>query len=205
MHETKQRQASEEISHILRRRKENSVVSDLDEQFLDGSRSADMFVGKRHMGSEGILHFATPPVGALTEEGEESDSDDQIHPSIAREDSTDFLRLDELRAVMASPSQPLYIRSASIQDLAVMADNTFTPPTRSQNPLPRSSPFVVPESVNREGAEIGLLSFSPPGSLLDDDLRARRARFAPSPNLSSDFKNRQKFGDITPRSSEVSH
>lgn len=86
-----------------------------------------------------------------------------------------------------------------------MADTDFTPPTRSQNPLPRSSPFAVHESFNREGAEIGLLSFSPPGTLIDDELRAHRARFSPSSNLSSDFKNRQRFGDITPRIPEVSH
>lgn len=82
-----------------------------------------------------------------------------------------------------------------------MADTQFTPPTRSQNPLPRSSPFAINDSYSREGAEIGLLSFSPPNSLLDEDLRARRAHYASSSGLGSDFKNRQRFGDFTPRHS----
>jgi len=77
--------------------------------------------------------------------------------------------------------------------------DSFTPPDRSQNPLPRSSPFVVSESISHEGAEIGLLSFSPPNSLLDEDMRARRAQYAKAANLSSDFRNRQRFGEVTPR------
>ena len=66
------------------------------------------------MGSEGVLHFATPPAGAV-EEGEFSDADDRAMPVASREESTDFLSLHELRQVMSSPSHPSYIRSASVQ------------------------------------------------------------------------------------------
>lgn len=142
MHDTKQRQASEEISHILRRRKENSVVSDLEQQFLDGSRSADMFVAKRHMGSEGVLHFATPPLGTLVENGQDSDPEEQIHPSMLHDDSLDLLHPDEIRMVTASPSQPLYIRAASIQvricHFCALAFRV------TLSPLPSIPPFLPP-------------------------------------------------------------
>lgn len=81
-----------------------------------------------------------------------------------------------------------------------MADTSLTPIIRAQNPLPRSSPFVNQDTFTREGAEIGLLSFSPPSSTLDEDLKARRARFGAHQNT-ADFKARQRFGDLTPRGS----
>lgn len=109
-----QRQASEEISHILRR-KENLVAYDVDQQFLDGSRSADMFVGKKHTGTSGVHHFATPPAGNSSDEELDSDPESEARVHVPREGSDDFLTLHELRDVMNSPSQSTVIRSASIQ------------------------------------------------------------------------------------------
>ena len=117
MPEKTQRQASEEISHILRRPAVQSfAISDQEQHLLDGSRSADMFVTKRRTGTEGVLHYATPPVEAAHESSEASDSDsDMAHAGMVRDNSVDFLNLQDLREVMGSPSQSSCIRSASIQ------------------------------------------------------------------------------------------
>lgn len=117
MPEKKQRQASEEISHILRRPAiQNFASPGPDQHLLDGSRSADMFVTKKKSGTEGVLHYATPPIDQLSEENEGgSDSDDNAVVQMQRYDSTNFLDLHELREVIESPSEISCIRSASIQ------------------------------------------------------------------------------------------
>lgn len=85
------------------------------------------------------------------------------------------------------------------QDLPYMAQTTLTPPTRSQNPHPLNTPFAIPQNAKvLDGAEIGLLSFSPPPAI-DPELKSRRARFTRVQNLNSDFQNKLQFGDITPR------
>lgn len=92
------------------------AISDQEQHLLDGSRSADMFVTKRRTGTEGVLHYATPPVEAARETSSASDSDSDAAPhAMVRDDSVDFLNLQDLREVMDSPSQSSCIRSASIQ------------------------------------------------------------------------------------------
>lgn len=194
--EEMQRQASEEISSILGLRTKNPKGEPpQDKLFLDGSRSADMFTRKPR--SNRLPHYATPPVG-MEREDSSSDSDTQLDGFQSPvDDSAEGSELHGLQYALRQSPGPL--RSASIYDLPVMADSTFSPPTRSQNPLPRNSPFAVQLDYSREGAEIGLLSFSPPSASIDEDLRARRARFVSSTNLASDFRNKIRFGDVTPR------
>jgi len=84
---------------------------------------------------------------------------------------------------------------------------------RSSNPLTMNSPFDV--DMATEGAEIGLLSFSPPLDtfVMAVDNPARRAQqsayrsnIASSPN--SDYLQKRRFGDTTggrrPRRGSVS-
>jgi hypothetical protein len=59
----------------------------------------------------------------------------------------------------------------------VVRESVVTPPLRAPNPITMNSPFSTEKRVRREGAEIGLLSFSPPPNLLNDlDLIERRMR-----------------------------
>jgi len=68
-----------------------------------------------------------------------------------------------------------------------------TPPMRSANPITMNSPFC--HGYGREGAEIGLLSFSPPSDL-PSVLSERRGRITSSPNM-NDYQNKKRFGDAT--------
>jgi hypothetical protein len=73
---------------------------------------------------------------------------------------------------------------------------SVTPPMRSSNPVAMNSPFCY--NTDGGGAEIGLLSFSPPSSdsllqLVGD----RRARLPM--NTGSEFSTRKRFGDAAPR------
>lgn len=71
----------------------------------------------------------------------------------------------------------------------------ITPPIRSSNPITMNSPFL-PYGYGREGAEIGILSFSPPSSDVASVLSSdRRSRITSSPNT-NDYYHKKRFGDV---------
>lgn len=79
---------------------------------------------------------------------------------------------------------------------AELFEPSVTPPMRSANPIAMNSPFCY--NTGGSGAEIGLLSFSPPStdSLLHI-VGDRRARLPTS--TASEFSTRKRFGDAAPR------
>jgi len=57
-----------------------------------------------------------------------------------------------------------------------MITEVVTPPLRTHNPITMNSPFSTDRRLGREGAEIGLLSFSPPPSNIDTEFIERKNR-----------------------------
>jgi hypothetical protein len=74
-------------------------------------------------------------------------------------------------------------------------ETVVTPPLRAPNPITMNSPFATQKRVGREGAEIGLLSFSPPPPsptpLADPDLFERRQRL--KSRLSSGYESPPQY------------
>jgi hypothetical protein len=86
-------------------------------------------------------------------------------------------------------------RSPGLGDDSMGFEPAITPPIRSSNPITMNSPFIY--GYGREGAEIGILSFSPPNSDVPSVLSSeRRSRITSSPNT-NDYYHKKRFGDVT--------
>eukprot|EP01122_Echinamoeba_exundans_P007287 TRINITY_DN2202_c0_g1_i1.p1 TRINITY_DN2202_c0_g1~~TRINITY_DN2202_c0_g1_i1.p1 ORF type:complete len:325 (-),score=30.25 TRINITY_DN2202_c0_g1_i1:100-1074(-) len=115
----------------------------------------------------------------------ESGSNVQLHDDLTS--SHESLGLADLGLTHSSA------RNIAVGDLY---EPSVTPPMRSSNPVALNSPFCY--NTEGGGAEIGLLSFSPPSSdsllqLVGD----RRSRLPM--NTGSEFSTRKRFGDAAPR------
>lgn len=66
----------------------------------------------------------------------------------------------------------------------------ITPPRRSENPQAFNSPFTCcSESYYQEGAEIGLLCFSPPNKTFEELMKRPKEN-----TFQSDFEKKIRFG-----------
>lgn len=130
-------------------------------------------------GNEYVVHANSEPSGV-----NDSASNVQLHDDLTA--SHDSLGASDLGIT----------HNALRVSFGELYEPSVTPPMRSDNPVALNSPFFY--DTESSGAEIGLLSFSPPShDSLMQLVADRRARLPPS--TASEYTTRKRFGDAAPR------